>query len=616
MGTRKVYSPVVQGQTWTPCTVTIFYDNGAYHAIDWGGGVEVPGSPNADFATTTNAAIVYVQGLGGGIIYVVEGPHTVTIQIILVSGVALVGSGYGTLLDNTNTGVASNAIICLGTAGSHETGIMVANLRIRGRNGGENAIAFTYVDDCIIENLWIEETGEEGIHCDNCLRAIIRSNHINTTYDPASSCLEISNCFDSVVLSNTVRNSAYVGILARDSQEGLIASNTVLNSANYSIQVYETGAPTNNCLWNIVIGNTVRDGTIEGIRIEKDEHIILGNVVENCRRAIDLSGASRCTVCNNVARGSTNENIRLISASHENVISANIVRAAAGAAGTGINIVSSDLNTITANTITLNGAFGINLDDADLNTISSNIIKENSQEAVGVRHGIRIVGTSASNNIVANVITDDTRDGIFMEDTVDNTFIEGNTITANTNYGINISVATVTNTLVGRNRLTGNPAGCINEAGTGTKLPTIPLYCVSYNTNTTHEDGIEIDEAGEWASFVGQLPLEVQQVVRFEIWAVGLAAPGAGNQMCLEIEIEGGAEDEALNTHDTGALAAQLSDTINFAINDIIKWTTIHANALALLGGDSVKCVVRHNVAVNTDIATDASFRRVLLHVV
>jgi len=240
-------------------------------------------------------------------------------------------------------------------------------------------------------------------------------------------------------------------------------------------------------------------------------------------------------------------------------------------------------------------------------------------------HGI-LLDTSVNNTIVGNTCNENDSgdagnyDGICIEDDSDYNIIHSNTCNDNDRWGISIGVAA--NSCVGNwvknNHLRGNTSGAFIDNGTDTKLETIPLYIASYSVTdiSESEDGLVIDGVGDWVSFVGQLPLSVQQVMRFEIWGVGLAAPGAGNQMCLEIEIEGGAEDEAKTTHDTGALADQLSVTEATAVDDIIHWLCTHANALALLGGDSVKCACRYNAISASDIATNAALRRVLVHVV
>ncbi|GAI43968.1 unnamed protein product [marine sediment metagenome] len=86
--------------------------------------------------------------------------------------------------------------------------------------------------------------------------------------------------------------------------------------------------------------------------------------------------------------------------------------------------------------------------------------------------------------------------------------------------------------------------------------------------------------------------------------------------MEIELEVEGGASGELKTTHDTGALPNQDSVETNFVAETVIHWVCTDAAVLALLGGDSVKAVVRHEVGADGDSDTDADFRRVLIHVV
>jgi hypothetical protein len=114
------------------------------------------------------------------------------------------------------------------------------------------------------------------------------------------------------------------------------------------------------------------------------------------------------------------------------------------------------------------------------------------------------------------------------------------------------------------------------------------------------------------------MPLEVQQVVRFKIWAVGLAAPGAGNAMRLEININAGGDDEVYTT-EAITVVDKPNTTDNFAIDDVIHWmidASDDADVDDITGGDSVEVKVLHEAAGGGDIATDAVFRVVVAEVV
>jgi len=319
---------------------------------------------------------------------------------------------------------------------------------------------------------------------------------------------------------------------------------------------------------------------------------------------------------------------------HQNTVTNTFIAYSEGLYGLFLNSYDTVIHGCT---IFGNMQHGIYVQRSD-NILDSNKIIGNSASAANTYHGIYIDSSAHStivsnNNIEGGALQNNgieaLSDGNIIQGnqifgnvngvrlfTAEDNIIVGNRMGSNSGHDIRIHNASALNNAIGRNKL--QSANKILDVGTGTQFETIPLYIASYNVTdvSESEDGLVVDEAGEWVSFVGQLPLHVQQVVMFEIWAVGLAAPGAGNQMCLTIEIEGGADDEPKTQHDTGALAGQLNTTENTAVNDIIHWVCTNANALALLGGDSVKCACRYNAAVDSDIATNAAFRRVLAHIV
>lgn len=123
--------------------------------------------------------------------------------------------------------------------------------------------------------------------------------------------------------------------------------------------------------------------------------------------------------------------------------------------------------------------------------------------------------------------------------------------------------------------------------------------------------GWEIDLDAEWAIALGQLPLELQEVVRIKLWAVGLAAPGVGNKMRLEVLIDAGQSDEVF-TAEVISVVDKPSNETNFAVNDVISWTLTSADDTDigdLVGGDNTEVKAKHEAAGDGDIATDAVFR-------
>jgi len=122
--------------------------------------------------------------------------------------------------------------------------------------------------------------------------------------------------------------------------------------------------------------------------------------------------------------------------------------------------------------------------------------------------------------------------------------------------------------------------------------------------------GWEIDAAAEWAIAPFTLPPDCQQVCWVRIKAVGLAAPGAGNGMLLDIQIDAGGDDEGFQA-EAIAVANKVNSTLNFAANDVIQWLLTPADDSDigdLIADDHGHVKVRFETFANGDIDTDAVF--------
>ena len=89
------------------------------------------------------------------------------------------------------------------------------------------------------------------------------------------------------------------------------------------------------------------------------------------------------------------------------------------------------------------------------------------------------------------------------------------------------------------------------------------------------------------------------------IWANSVVAEA--HEMELEIYIEGGADNEALNTHAYHGTQVD-SVSANFAASDVIYWKVTDAAVTALQAGDNFFCEVLHEAAEGDNCATDACF--------
>jgi len=132
----------------------------------------------------------------------------------------------------------------------------------------------------------------------------------------------------------------------------------------------------------------------------------------------------------------------------------------------------------------------------------------------------------------------------------------------------------------------------------------------TYEAGTSNPWGWNLTLAGDWSSTQGYLPLDVQQVLRLQVWAASWAAPGAGNGMYVEFLFNAGQEDEQWNA-EAIQVANSLSDTRNFAVHDVIKWTYTPTNDTDigdLIGGDAFCSMVLFESNPDGHIDTNACF--------
>ena len=218
------------------------------------------------------------------------------------------------------------------------------------------------------------------------------------------------------------------------------------------------------------------------------------------------------------------------------------------------------------------------------------------------------IALSADDQVIVNNFINYCTTGVTLTAAVDRTIVVQNKI-MNCTTGINN--AGTGNTLK-NNAFSANTTNVV-DTGTGTILATYYMPFVDGTLFLSADAapwGWEIDAATEYAIALGHLPNEVQQILRWKVWAVGLAAPGALNTMALEIVGRGGATDETYTTESVD-IANKPSNEVNFTINDIISWTVTSADDVDVddyLGGDAIMIKVLYEAAGGALVATDAAF--------
>ena len=523
----------------------------------------------ANMQVEINASLTFVSALGGGEVRLLAGTYTIDDPIAFPGNtLTLSGLGRATFIDGDALANTENAIEITG-----RTDCVVRDLSIQTNDGGDLTIHCIFIEDGSdrfrIENVTVVNSDSEGIHVDG------------------TNILEgwITNCD----ILDADGNGVYVGMDAANYMDYLHVTGCTVTSAdlsgiNYAFRVrYST---ISDCI--------VDSSGFFGLEIAEAS---ISNVVSGCsssnngQSGINIDTTSSNVVNDNIFYNNTFHGVLLDSDAYNNLITGNYMY---DNSQTGVNIVTAGSvnNVISGNYIWANTTHGIRVNAADETRILGNYIWDNS------RFGTNVY------------------DGISIEDDADNTTIMGNTIRIPRHeYGVDITTADCDGTLVLFNDLRNSGAtNMINDLGTGTILPTVQMPFIQGTTFISAADnpwGWEIDADTEFAIALGKLPLEVQQVVRINIWAVGLVAPGASEYMRAQFTGEAGASDEPYTTE-----AIDVVDKPNvelkFAANDVIHWILTSADDADIgdiLGGDSIQFKVLHEGAGGSDIETDAIFR-------
>lgn len=452
-----------------------------------------------------------------------------------------------------------------------------------------------------------------------------------------------------IIANNIAEGNQYFGIGTWYNYDSTVEGNVCYNNG-LALGFDEPGIYIGSSERITVTGNDCHANFNYGIEVEVGTRIsIVGNICySNLYHGIELDDVLHSTVTGNVCSLNDSDDtavyngINLESNCNECSVTGNICERNHNY-GMSVGCKCS----ITGNVCARNDRHGIYV-SADGVVIEGNHCYWNGQDAAGTYHGIYIdyvnnlinsnycwgsggdqedgiyLANFMSNNLICgNYCTDGMGSGISLISNNDECFIIGNYCNYNDDYGIEIGAANCDDNWVINNWLLGNGTGPFLDNGTDTKMHTAKFQFQHGGTEaggivvgqfvhaTASAKGWAISGATEWAIALGHLPLEIQQVVRINVWAVGLAAPGAGNQMRLDINVNAGQDDQAY-TAEPIAVANKNNVTENFAVNDIIHWmidATDDTDIGDLIGGDNFEVKVIYRVAGDSDIATDAVFR-------
>lgn len=517
-----------------------------------------------------NAALIYLNGLGGGEVVLLQGTFQVTAQLVFYPYTTFSGMGWITVLDVTG------GFVAITNNATGDSNIVLRNFKLDCTNQSAapidtyHGIYFDRVTDSMVERVWVYSTSSTGIwFYNNCVDNIIIKCRVEGSVD---SCIRVTAASSrNKIIGNTAINSDEDrGIdIYYDSNQNIVANNTITNCPD-GIRI--AGAADHLCKHNIVIGNSITSTATasEGIVLDYAEwNVVDGNPIHSMvNRAIDLQGNADWNSIsdNNCWESSSTEVIRI--SGDNNIISENF--GYKPAADNPACLIRGDYNKVCDN------VFGY---------------VDGYNPCIMIRDG------ASYNQVLDNTLRDDGVGG------------NGRGIQVN-------SASEVENVIIG-NRFYNLTRQYLLDSGTGTILPTIKGEFNKWGGGSdgltppvinTSPGGIDIDGNDEFCYTDIPLPTEIQQVVRIKIWAYSLF--DEADQMRLRIVAHGATGSEQWNLNPIDVPDHPSVDSA-IAVNDVVHWM-IDANDDAQVGTlaaqDFVELMAVGEVAGNGDCATDALF--------
>jgi parallel beta-helix repeat protein len=400
-----------------------------------------------DDQETINSAISAISSTGGTVL-LLEGTYIITGSINLVSNIALVGQGSGTLIKVPDILNIDELPVIYGYNVSR---VLIANLRIDGNKANQTDV-FEY-----------------GIYFDTVTYSEIRDCRIENIFLGPGIFLADSN--NNIIIGNVCQGCECCGILLGDAVVGYSSNDNII--VGNVCRGNGEGIRLENSNDNIVIGNICQENPIGIDILKSNNNTIEGNICLDIRfhgiSIVYLNGpSSNNTVVGNICQRCGNNGIFVYS-SHNNVVTGNVCKENSFS---GIYVAGSN-NTVTDNVCQDNGGNGIHLHNSNNNLVVGNEIKGNGG------HGIYIAVYSRNNNITGNYIlgnsqaSDNAYDGIYLYNGSNYNFISSNLIrrgdtTNQQRYGIFVDSGCESNVIHGNDLYQAGKTADFYDGGTGT----------------------------------------------------------------------------------------------------------------------------------------------------
>lgn len=258
----------------------------------------------------------------GGEIQLLDGTYNIEVALVLDSYQALRGCGRSTIL--TTTTLNLDLIIVTGGSGTEKVGINISDLCINGTAGGTTihcGIIWIYVDNSRIDNVWVQNCGQQGLRMDTSDGNII----INSTFSGCTSHGIYAYQSNYGVFRGNVCQGNSAGIQVSESNYAVIAENNCGAGNTYGIYLDAsnyTTVGTNVCIANdyygiysdggdnnVISGNVIYQSGRNGIEVISDNTVVANNFISassqtttNTYSDIFSQGSKYSTIQGNICR--------------------------------------------------------------------------------------------------------------------------------------------------------------------------------------------------------------------------------------------------------------------------------------------------------------------------
>ncbi len=407
--------------------------------------------------TAEGNVVVDGQGTARWVFYV-QGAKNVTIE-----GFTVMNSSPGYL----------EAGICL----DHASNCTIENNTAT--NNGYGGIFLYYSSHNDLVNNTASFNEGHGIRLDTSPNNTLIGNVANDNF---FSGISVSVSHENTLVNNTAIHNNYSGISVISSNGNMVVGNVAINNTGGGISLGGNGASTlsgNNMTGNRY--NFYAGGDLRGNEVDSS-NLVDGKRVYYLKNQHDLTidpstfpdlgylaliNSTRMTVRNiTTTKNSegvlfayvTNSTIENVNASHNRF---------------GINLLSSQRNTVTRNVAAMNTDWGIELSSSQYNNVTENTVTHNN---IGIRFD------TAYFNLIWGNVASDCNNGIYLS-TSDNNTLHRNLVTNNTNdWGGGIAIITSHNTTVTENMMVNNYWGVFLVASRGNVI-----YHNNFIANTEEE---------------------------------------------------------------------------------------------------------------------------------